>query len=176
MRGGEKVIESMLDIFPQSNIITNVYNQNEISDKIRNCNIETTFIDSLPFSSKYYQYYLPLYPSALNRKKIDDVDVVISSESGPAKGINISNKIPHICYTHTPMRYIWDMQEDYFGTGLKRKIVQPLIDYLQNWDYQSAQKIDYIVANSKYVSNRIEPFGVENQLLLTPRLKQKILY
>ena len=173
MRGGEKVIESILDIYPNSRIITNIFNKKNISEKLRSCNVETTLINSLPFSSKFYQYYLPLYPFALNRVSIDSADIVISSESGPAKGIKISNKIPHICYTHSPMRYIWDMQDEYFGRGLKRKILQPIINYLQKWDFITAQKVDYIVANSRYVQKRIKRVWNRDSIVIHPPVKTK---
>jgi len=173
MRGGEKVIESILDIYPQSQLITNLFEKDKISKKIRDCNVKTTFINSLPFSSKYYQYYLPFYPSALSRLKVDTADFVISSESGPAKGINVANNIPHICYTHSPMRYIWDMQDEYFGVGYKRKLLQPVINYLQRWDYSTAQNVDYIIANSHYVKERIKRVWDRNALVINPPVETK---
>ncbi len=156
MRGGEKVIESLIDIYPNSEIITNIYSQQNVSEKISKKKVKTTFINSLPNAGKFYQYYLPLYPTALKNIHINSGEFVISSESGPAKGIKVSNKIPHICYTHSPMRYIWDMQDEYFGTGFKRKILQPIINYLQRWDFSTAQKLDYIIANSNFVKKRIK--------------------
>ncbi len=168
MRGGEKVIESILDIFPNSEIITNVYIKDNISDKLSNRVKKTTLIQYLPKSLKFYQYYLPLYPLALSKIKINSVDLVISSESGPAKGINVSRKIPHICYTHTPMRYIWDMQDEYFGNGLKRKTIQPIINFLQKWDYSTAQKVDYIIANSNFVKDRIKRIWNRESVVIYP--------
>jgi glycosyltransferase involved in cell wall biosynthesis len=173
MRGGEKVVESIIDIFPKSKIITNIYSEKNISEKISKRSVKTTFINNLPNARKLYQYYLPLYPLALKMIHIDSGELVISSESGPAKGINVSNHIPHICYTHTPMRYIWDMQKDYFGTGIKRKFIQPIINYLQTWDYNTAQKVDYIIANSHYVKGRIKKVWNRNSIVIHPPVETK---
>ena len=130
-------------------------------------------INNLPNAKKLYQYYLPLYPLALKMIHINSGELVISSESGPAKGINVSNHIPHICYTHTPMRYIWDMQKDYFGAGIKRKFIQPIINYLQTWDYNTAQKVDYIIANSHYVKGRIKKVWNRNAIVIHPPVETK---
>jgi len=168
MRGGEKVIESIVDIFPEADIITNLYSKNNISSKLSKRIKKTTFINQLPFASFFYQYYLPLYPTALKRIHIDSAELVVSSESGPAKGINVANNIPHICYTHSPMRYIWDMLDIYFGTGTKRKILQPAINYLQKWDYSTAQKVDYIIANSNFVKKRINKYWKRKSTVIYP--------
>ncbi len=173
MRGGEKVIESIIDIYPNTELVTNIYSENRVSAKISNRNVKTTFINSLPNSDKFYQYYLPLYPWALKNIQIKSSDLVISSESGPAKGINVSNKIPHICYTHSPMRYIWDMQDEYFGTGFNRKILQPIINYLQRWDFSTAQNVDYIIANSHYVKDRIKRVWDRNAMVINPPVETK---
>jgi len=168
MRGGEKVIESLTDIFPRAEIITNSYKKSNISNKLSKRITKTTFINKLPCASSLYQYYLPLYPTALKRIHINSVELVISSESGPAKGITVANNIPHLCYTHSPMRYIWDMQDEYFSTGIKRKILQPVINYLQRWDYSTAQKVDYIIANSNFIKKRIKKYWDRNAKVIYP--------
>jgi len=156
MRGGEKVLEKIVEVFPDTEIITNLFIKKNISNLLASKVRRTSFIQRLPNANKLYQYFLPLYPKALGRIIIDSVDLVISSESGPAKGIQVSKQIPHICYTHSPMRYIWDMQDEYFGTSYKRKLFQPIINYLQKWDYSTAQKVDYIIANSNFIKVRIK--------------------
>tara|TARA_S200000501_G_scaffold190210_1_gene179138 strand:+ start:132978 stop:134087 length:1110 start_codon:yes stop_codon:yes gene_type:complete len=168
MRGGEKVLENIIDVFPNSGIITNYYNEKKISRHLLKRISKTSFIQDLPFVKLLYRHYLPLYPLALKRIKIKNSDLVISSESGPAKGIQVGDNIPHICYTHTPMRYIWDMQEEYFGKGMKRMFLQPVINYLRNWDYNSAQKLDCIIANSQYVKERIARFWKRESEVIYP--------
>ena len=173
MRGGEKVLENIIDIFPDSAIITNYYDEKNISRSLSKRISKTSFIQYLPFVKFLYRHYLPLYPLALNRIKVDNSDLVISSESGPAKGIQVRNNIPHICYTHTPMRYIWDMQEEYFGRGIKRVFLQPIINYLRNWDYNSAQNLDCIIANSHYVKERISKFWNKESVVIYPPVDTK---
>ena len=173
MRGGEKVIESLTVIFPRAEIITNSYKKSNISNKLSKRITKTTFINKLPCASSLYQYYLPLYPTALKRIHINSVELVISSESGPAKGITVANNIPHLCYTHSPMRYIWDMQDEYFGKGLKRKILQPFINYLQRWDYTTAQKVDYIIANSNFIKKRIKKYWNRSAEVIYPPVDVK---
>jgi len=169
MRGGEKVLEQMIDLFPETKIITNYYSKERISKSILEKIYKTSLINNLPFVEKFYRHYLPIYPFALKNIKVKSTDVVISSESGPAKGIQVPSDIPHICYTHTPMRYIWDLQSEYFGEGMKRKIIQPFINYLRKWDYNTAQKVDFFVANSHYVKNRISRFwGRDSKVIYPP--------
>jgi len=173
MRGGEKVLEACIDVLPKTHIITNVYIERNISNKLANKKITTTFINKLPFIESFYQYYLPLYPKALKMININSKKLVISSESGPAKGITVARNIPHICYTHSPMRYIWDMQDEYFGTGFKRIIFQPIINYLQKWDYTTAQKVDYVVANSNFVKQRIKKYWNRKAEVIHPPVDTK---
>lgn len=158
MRGGEKVIEALLDIFPEADIFTHVYDPRAVSEKIARQQVATTFIQHLPFSRHLYQNYLPLMPLALEQLDLRGYDLVISSESGPAKGVLTSPGCPHICYCHTPMRYLWDMYHEYKkGTGpIKRLLMVPLIHYLRMWDVAAAQRVDYFVANSTNVARRIQ--------------------
>jgi glycosyltransferase involved in cell wall biosynthesis len=99
-------------------------------------------------------------PIALEQLDLREYDLVISSESGPAKGIIISPDATHICYCHSPMRYVWDMYPDYVKTAglLSRWLMRPLIHYLKIWDRLSADRVDYFIANSSFVSKRINKF------------------
>ena len=106
MRGGEKVLEALCRMFPQADIFTHVYNPDAISETIKKHKIHTTFINRLPKARKLYQTYLPLMPLALDQLDLSGYDLVISSESGPAKGIVTSPDAAHICYCHSPMRYL----------------------------------------------------------------------
>jgi hypothetical protein len=113
MRGGEKVVEALCDLYPQADIFTHVYAPEMISGKIRKHRIVPTFINSLPRAKKMYKTYLPLMPMALEHLDLRGYDLIISSESGPAKGILAPANAVHVCYCHTPMRYIWNMYHDY---------------------------------------------------------------
>ena len=157
MRGGEKVAEALCELFPQADIYTHVYDPDAVSAVIRQHRVFTTFIQKLPQAKKLYQRYLPLMPIALEQLDLREYDLVISSESGPAKGVLTSPHTLHICYCHTPMRYLWDMYPDYRqGAGRITRALMPLLThYLRMWDQFSANRVDYFVANSHYVAKRI---------------------
>ena len=156
MRGGEKVIEALCEMYPQADIFTHVYVPEMVSDRIRQHRIIPTFINSLPRAAKMYKTYLPLMPLALEQLDLRGYDLIISSESGPAKGIIPPPDALHVCYCHTPMRYIWNMYHDYRnGAGrLTRLMMPPLSHYLRMWDVTSAARVDSFVANSATVSSR----------------------
>src|SRR5580658_6005699 len=115
MRGGEKVIEALCEMFPQADIFTHVYVPEAVSDTIRAHRVTTSFINALPASARLYKRYLPLMPLALEQLDLRDYDLVISSESGPAKGVITRPDALHVCYCHTPMRYAWSGYHSYRG-------------------------------------------------------------
>jgi len=157
MRGGEKVVEALCDIFPQADIFTHVYDPHAVSDIIRSKNIRTTFIQKLPRARSLYQKYLPLMPLALEQLDLSGYDLVISSESGPAKGVLTSPDTLHLCYCHTPMRYLWDMYHDYKRSAgrITAGLMVPLAHYLRLWDSSSANRVDAFAANSAHVARRV---------------------
>lgn len=160
MRGGEKVLEALLDIFPQADIFTHVYDPSSVSEKIRSRRVLTTGINRLPFARKLYQKYMPLMPDALKELDLGGYDLVISSESGPAKGVVPGPDAFHLCYCHSPMRYLWDMYHEYFRTSgrLVRFFMKRLVPKLRLWDVMSANLVDCFVANSRYVARRVNRY------------------
>jgi glycosyltransferase involved in cell wall biosynthesis len=172
MRGGEKVIEALCELFPQADIYTHVYCPENISGIIKKHKIFTTFIQKLPFACKIYQTYLPLMPLALEQLDLQSYDLVISSESGPAKGVITRPDALHICYCHSPMRYLWDMYPSYFqNAGRFTKIIMlALIPFLRIWDYSSAARVDYFVANSHFVARRIKKYYRREAEVIHPPL------
>lgn len=157
MRGGEKVLESLCELYPDADIYTHVYDANEVSSTISRHRVNTTFISRLPKAKAWYQKYLPLMPMALDQLDLRDYDLVISSESGPAKGFVVGPETLHVCYCHTPMRYVWEMYPDYIRQLglLSRILMRPLIHYLRLWDLAAASRVDHFIANSAYVAARI---------------------
>jgi glycosyltransferase involved in cell wall biosynthesis len=157
MIGGERVIEALCQIYPQADLFTHVFDASSVSETIVSRFRKTTFIDRLPRAKKWYRRYLPLMPLALEQLDLSEYDLVISSESGPAKGVITSPDSLHVCYCHSPMRYLWDMYHRYLsGFGpLTRAFTVPLFHYLRMWDQLSADKVDHFVANSEYVARRI---------------------
>ena len=170
MRGGEKVLEAFLEMFPDADIYTHVYNPKKISDKINNHRIITSKINKLPFAKKLYQLYLPLIPSALMELNMQSYDMVISSESGPAKGVVPNPDAFHLCYCHSPMRYLWDMYHDYFKmtNPIVRFFMKRLIPGLRLWDQMSANMVDHFIANSSYVAKRIKRYYNRDSTVIFP--------
>ncbi|MEH6756669.1 MAG: glycosyltransferase [Parasphingorhabdus sp.] len=158
MRGGERVLERLLKLYPGADIITHVYNPEAVSGFIRSHRVRTTFINKLPGAQRHYQKYLPLMPLALEEIDMRGYDLVISSESGPAKGIIVPPDAFHMCYCHSPMRYLWDHYHQYKLTGGRfTKLAMPLLMHrLRQWDISSAQRVDSIVANSNFIARRVK--------------------
>ncbi|MBT5032562.1 MAG: glycosyltransferase, partial [Proteobacteria bacterium] len=158
MRGGEKVLEAICELYPEADIFTHVVNPAKISETINNHAISTTFINKLPWSRTHYQNYLPLMPIALEQLDLSEYDLIISSESGPAKGVITRPDAVHICYCHTPMRYVWDMYHEYLNRQnfFKRLLMRPLLHYIRTWDFQSAARVDHFICNSNYVAQRVK--------------------
>jgi len=170
MRGGEKVLESLLNIYPDADIYCHVVDRSKLSSKLALAKINATFISKLPFAISRYQNYLPLMPIALEQLDLSGYDLIISSESGPAKGVITRPDAVHICYCHSPMRYVWDMYHDYTrGFGFfKKLIIAILLHYVRLWDYASAARVDHFIANSSYISSRIKKYYGRTSRVINP--------
>ena len=170
MRGGEKVVEELCDIFPQADVFTHVYKPSAISKRITSHEIKTTFINQLPFAQSQYQYYLPLMPLALEQINLDDYDLVISSESGPAKGVITRPDALHICYCHSPMRYVWSAYHEYRGRtdGVTRLLMPHIMHRMRMWDHAAADRVDHFIANSHNVAERIWKYYRRQSTVIYP--------
>jgi glycosyltransferase involved in cell wall biosynthesis len=160
MRGGEKMLEALLEIFPDADIYTHVYNPRFISDSIKSHKIYTSSINKFPFAVKLYQKFMPLMPWALTEFNLQDYDLIISSEAGPAKGIVPNPDAYHLCYCHSPMRYCWDLYHEYFkkSGSFTRFFMKLLIPFLRAWDINSANMVDRFITNSHYTARRIKRY------------------
>jgi glycosyltransferase involved in cell wall biosynthesis len=170
MRGGEKVIEALCEMYPQADIFTHVYVPGSVSDRIRQHKVIPTFINALPRAARMYKTYLPLMPLALEQLDLRGYDLIISSESGPSKGIIPPPDALHVCYCHTPMRYIWNMYHDYRNSAgrVARLMMPPLTHYLRMWDVTSAARVDSFVANSATVARRIHRYYGAGSVVIHP--------
>ena len=170
MRGGEKVLEAMCDIFPDADIYTHVVDLKSVSDVIKRHKIFTSFISRLPYPSRMYQKYLPLMPMALEQFDMRAYDLVISSESGPAKGIIPNSTATHVCYCHSPMRYLWNMHRQYQDStsGFTRMMMPPVTHYLRTWDVTTAQRVDAFAANSQTVAARLRRYYHRSSSIIHP--------
>jgi glycosyltransferase involved in cell wall biosynthesis len=169
-RGGEKVLKAIADLYPQADIFAHVVSQELVDRELPGRNIATTFISRLPMARRYYQRYLPLMPLALEQLDLRSYDLVISSESGPAKGVIVAPNATHVCYCHSPMRYVWDMYHEYTsrsGTASKM-LMAPLLHYVRQWDQLSSQRVDSYVANSHFVAQRIAKYYRRTSSVIYP--------
>lgn len=160
MRGGEKVVEALCRLYPQADLFAHVIDPAAVSQTIRSRPMTTSFIQSLPGATKHYRKYLPLMPLASEQLDLRGYDLVISSESGPAKGVIPPPDALHVCYCHSPMRYLWNMYHEYRDEAgfLTRLLMPPIAHYLRNWDALSATRVDHFIANSATVARRIERY------------------
>ena len=157
MRGGERVVERLLDLYPGADLYTHVHDPAAMSATIRAATVRTTFIDRLPFARRLYQYYLPLMPLALEQLDLTAYDLVISSESGPAKGVITNPSALNLCYCHSPMRYLWDHYHLYRkdANPLARAAMPWIYHRLRQWDTASTARVDRFAANSSFIRDRI---------------------
>ena len=170
MRGGEKVLEELCLLYPQADIFTHVFDPARTSEVIKRHRIKTTYISRLPFARKLYQKYLPLMPSALEEIDLTSYDLVISSESGPAKGVIVHPNAVHICYCHSPMRYLWDQYHTYRGNAgwITRLFMSLTMPMLRAWDVASSAHVDRFIANSTFVSRRIAKVYRRDSTVISP--------
>lgn len=169
MRGGEKVLAALGEMFPEADVFTHAYLPSRVAC-FASRRVHESFIARLPFGRRHPQMYLPLMPMAMRSLKLDGYDLIISSESGPIKGIRKPKGARHICYCHTPMRYLWDMHDDYYrDAGLCGKLAMKLFTpHLRKEDLKSAESVDQFVANSRFVAERIKRIYGRDSVVVHP--------
>jgi glycosyltransferase involved in cell wall biosynthesis len=159
MRGGERVLEMICRLFPSADIYTLFYFPENISTLIRSHRIISSNLQWIPGARRYYRNLLPFFPAAIESFDLQGYDLVISTSHAVAKGVIPDANAVSICYCHTPMRYIWDLYDTYFNQEYNpifiRHIMSVFKDYLRFWDRMTAGRVDYFIANSRYVSDRI---------------------
>jgi len=173
MRGGEKCLEALCELFPTATLFVLVHVKGSVSEAIEKMDIRTSFVQRLPFARKRYRSYLPLFPTAVEQFDMRPFDLVVSSSHCVAKGVIPRADSIHICYCNTPMRYVWAMYEEYFGAGRLRgfsRLAVPLFaNYLRMWDVASSQRVDAFVANSENVRKRIwRYYRRESEVIFPP--------
>lgn len=157
-RGGEKVLEQFCLILPDADIHSLIIqNKEELGEIISNRNIKPIIPSSFKWLNKRYKDLLPLYPLIIGKYKIDS-DFILSTDASMIKGVRKNDFVPHVCYCHSPPRYLWDMNDDYMkGISLLKKFIFWLcLPYLKKFDKNSAKQVDYFIANSEYVKDRIK--------------------
>ena len=169
--GAETFVELLLSIYPEAEIFTLVYDIKKMKGHFENCKIHTSFVQKIPFASKFYTKFLTLMPRAFESFDLSSYDLVISSSSSCAKGVIVPPYIPHIAYIHSPMRYAWDLFFDYKKRSGKitKFFMDQMMPSIRLWDYVSSQRVDTLIANSKYIARRIKKFwNREAEVIYSP--------
>jgi glycosyltransferase involved in cell wall biosynthesis len=155
-RGGEKVLDALCRLLPDADIFTLFCDPATLSDELRRHRIIVSPLNRL---RRWHRSMLPLMPMALESFDLRGYDLIVSSESGPAKGVIAPSDATHICYCHTPMRYLWDLypayRNEWTHSRLKRAAMAPLTNYLRLWDFASSARVDRFIANGANVQRRI---------------------
>jgi len=168
--GGERVFDTIASILPQADVFTLFLDKQKFSSTLRKHKITTSFLDKIPAAQKLHRHCLPFYPLAVEMLDLNGYDLVISSDSGPMKGVLTDPRSTHICYCHSPMRYLWDGYSAYHRTmsPLAQTIFGIASHYVRNWDYSAAQRVDHFIANSQYVSGRIRKYYRRDSTIIHP--------
>ena len=160
MRGGEKVLEALAGLFPGAPLFTLFHFPGSVSPAIESHPIRTSFLQRAPGIRNHYRRYLPFFPAAIEELDLSGFDLVVSSSHCVAKGVIAPPDACHVCYCHTPMRYAWDQEHAYFPDrkGLKARLRSLTLSALRAWDVSSAARVNYYVANSRFVARRIQTY------------------
>ena len=171
MRGGERVLAEFCRMFPAARLYTHAFCPDRVDAAIGQMAVQETCVARLPGGRRHPQWYLPLMPHALRRLDLRAHDFILSSESGPAKGVRKRPDAVHVCYCHTPMRYVWDLRDDYLRqAGLAGRCAMRLFTPgLRRYDLASAEGVDHFVANSEFVAGRLRRiYGREAAVIHPP--------
>lgn len=170
MRGGEILLETMLREFPSAPVFTLFHDEGSVSEDIESHPIFTSFLQNFPLRKKFYRFMLPLFPYAIESFHLKGYDLIISSNHCVAKGIIPTPDSLHISFIFSPMRYIWDLFEDYFGNSgkIKKSIIHLFTKSLREWDFSSSSRVDLFLAISTYVAQRIKKFYGREAIIIHP--------
>jgi glycosyltransferase involved in cell wall biosynthesis len=172
MRGGEKVLLELARLFPEAPIFTLLHVKGSVAPELEARDIRTTFVQWLPDVDRRYRHYLPLFPAAAASMDLSGFDLVVSSSHCVAKGVAAPPGALHLCYCHTPMRYVWDRYDDYFGpgrvSGLASLLIPVVAEGLRAWDIATAPRVHRFAANSRYVAARIARYYAREAEVVPP--------
>lgn len=172
-RGGERVFDVIAGMFPHADVFMILCDKQALSPHLSSRSITTSSLNRLPFVRRYYRSLLPFFPHALEQFDLSSYDLVISHEAGPAKGVLTRADAQHVCYCHTPMRYLWDMYHEYLATAplgpIGQTIYQLTCHTVRQWDYLASARVDHFVASSQNSARRIRKYyGRSSQVIYPP--------
>lgn len=179
MRGGERVLEALAEMFPDATIYTLFYHREFLSPSLRSRKMKASFLHYVPGIRRFYRLCLPLFPYGIKTLHLEsDTTLVISSSHCVAKGISVPKNATHICYCHTPMRYAWGFQDSYFERipQVLRPLLHGILARLRKWDQKINSGVNHFVANSENVKRRVEKFYSRDAEVVHPPLDAQFFY
>jgi glycosyltransferase involved in cell wall biosynthesis len=170
MRGGERVLSEIAALFPEAPIFTLLHRRGTLEGELARHTVHTSFLQKLSCGGRFWRPLLPLMPNAVAQFNLAGFDLIISSSHCVAKGVIPPPGAVHVCYCHTPMRYLWDQREEYISrvNALSRPLVRSQSEQLRIWDVVSAARVDHFVANSHLVAKRIERYWRRHAEVVPP--------
>jgi glycosyltransferase involved in cell wall biosynthesis len=172
MRGGEKVLEAICELYPEATLHTLVRIPGSVAPQIERRPVKSSAVQWLPNAGRLYRHYLPLFPTAVELFDLDGYDLVISSSHCAVKSVVRSGRATHVCYCHSPMRYAWDQFPAYFGPdqvgALRSRLLRPVLAAMARWDAATAGRVDRFLANSQYVAGRIRRYYNRGSAVVYP--------
>jgi glycosyltransferase involved in cell wall biosynthesis len=172
MRGGEKVLAAIAELYPAAPIFSLLHARGSVSPDIERHAVRTSFVQRLPTATRHYRQLLPLFPAAVELFDLDDFDLVISTSHCAVKSAIRPGRAVHVCYCHSPMRYAWDQFDAYFGPAqvgkAKSRLLRPVMAALARWDASTAGRVDSYLANSQYVAGRIRRYYNRGSTVVYP--------
>ena len=176
--GAERCLEVFLEMYPASTVFTSVYDPKKLSAPLKNIDVRTSFIQNLPFSRTKYMNYLPLMPGAFESFDLGEYDLIISISHAVAKGVKKNKNALHVCYCLTPMRYAWDMREDYSKykefNFIRQTAFNVFMKRFRDWDIKSCSGVDEFVAISDFVRQRIQKYYGRHSEVIYPPVETEI--
>jgi glycosyltransferase involved in cell wall biosynthesis len=175
--GGERVAECIAALFPSAEIFSLVSSPAGLPATLAGRRLHTSFLQRLPLARTHHRHFLPFYPAATESLDLRGFDLVLSSESGPVKGVRLDPGAIHICYCHSPMRYLWDGYESYRAAmgPLTRAAFSAAVPSVRKWDRAAAQRVTFFMANSAYVAERVRRcYGRESDVIHPPIDLQRV--
>jgi glycosyltransferase involved in cell wall biosynthesis len=170
--GAERVLRDIIDIYADADVFSLVdfLSNTDKLDILGEKKVKTTFIQKLPFAKKYFRYYLFLFPLAIESIDLSKYDLIISSSWAVAKGVKKSKSQKHICYCHTPIRYAWDLYEEYVKNlnFIKKVFVKLTLFYIRKWDIETLDRVDLFIANSQFIKERIKRIYKKESIVINP--------
>ncbi len=173
MGGAENLIINFHEMYPEAPIYTSIYNPDNLDDRLKNIDVRTSFLQKKNKKITNHKKYYPFMPMAFESMDLNEYDIILSSSTCCAKGIIPRPDAIHICYCNTPMRYAWEKRDEYVKNSgkFKKKLIGILTHYMRIWDVTSSSRVDYFIANSTAVQERIKKYYRRDSVVINPAVR-----